>query len=390
MSVKKLLLGAGMLVGLVTLVVVGQAPTARAEARFGSGDANYIAKDETVDGNAYLAGNSIRVEGTVNGDLYCAGSTIVISGTINGDVHCAGQTLTMGGKVSGSVQLAGQSVTINGQIGGSVAAYGQTVTSETASTIGRDLTVGGQDVVLNGVVGRDIIGGGAQMTINSMVGRDVQGEYQTLVIASNGKIAGILSYASPQDATINGSVAGRVQRYESSNYSGQRVVSPIADFVTGAIVMILWVVIIALALALVAPKKMRTITTLSGRDLIIVFAIGFLALFVAPIIGIVLMITIIGLPLALIGLLVGAVLALISGGVTSYYIGRLLMKNLHPVAATSLAAVILALSFAVPLLNIITILGSLAFGVGATLYALRGEYQKPSHPVRLAKNAKEA
>ncbi len=390
MSVKKLLFGVSMLVGLVTIVAVGQAPSVSAGALFNAGDANYVAKDQTIDGNAYLAGNSVRVEGTINGDLYCAASSVVVTGTVNGDIHCAGQTVVIGGQVNGSLQVAGQNVTVKGVVTGGATAYGTTVTTETISKIGRDLTVGGQDVVLNGVVGRDVTGTASQMTINAAVGRDVQGDYQDLVISSNGSVAGILSYTAPQDATITGKVAGRVQRYESAGYSGQRAANPILGIITGALAMVLWTIMIALALALVAPKKMHTITTLSVRDLIIVFAIGFLALFVAPIFGILLMITIIGLPLALIGLFVWLLLMLVSSGITSYYIGRHLMKNLHPVAATSLTAGLLALSFAIPVINIITIIGSLAFGMGAALYAIRGEYQKPSHSVRLAGKAKEA
>lgn len=377
-----------MFVGLVTLVAVGQTSSARAEARFIGNDASYVAKDQTIDGNAYLAGNSVRVEGAINGDLFCAASSVVVTGVVNGDIHCAGQTVVIGGQVRGSVQVVGQNVTINGEISGSATAYGATVTTETASRIGRDLTVGGQDVVLNGAVGRDVIGTGAQMTINSTIGRDVQGEYETLVIANNGAVAGMLSYASPQDATIQGRVVGHMQRYEPSNYSGQRAMNPILGAITGIFTIVLWTVMITLGLALIAPKKMRTITTLKARDLIVVFAIGFLAVFVAPILGILLTITVIGIPLALIAMLVWLLLMLVSGGVTSYYLGRLLLKNLHPVASSTLAAGILSLSFAVPLVNIVTIIGSLTFGMGAVIYAIRGEYQEPSYPVRLAKKLK--
>ena len=88
--------------------------------------------------------------------------------------------------------------------------------------------------------------------------------------------------------------------------------------------------------------------------------------------------------------IVWGLLILVSGGVTSYYLGRLLLKNLPPVAASCLVAAILALTFVIPLINVITIIGSLAFGMGAVLYAVRGEYQKPAHPVRLANKTKEA
>lgn len=79
-----------------------------------------------------------------------------------------------------------------------VTAYGATVT-ETASKIGRDATIGGQDVVLNGAVAAILsVEVPPGFTINAPVGRDVQGEYQNLVVGTNGKIAGMLSYAAPQ------------------------------------------------------------------------------------------------------------------------------------------------------------------------------------------------
>lgn len=79
-----------------------------AAARFEGSDASYVRSGETVDGSAYLAGTSVRVEGTINGDLYCAGKDIIITGTVNGDVLCGGMTLIVGGTVTGNIRLAGQ------------------------------------------------------------------------------------------------------------------------------------------------------------------------------------------------------------------------------------------------------------------------------------------
>ncbi len=370
--------------GLTLAATVNTSP-AQAEARFSGAEAAYVAAGETIDGNAYLAGNSIRVEGTVNGDVYCAGSSIVITGTVNGDVHCAGQTLTIGGHVNGSVQAAGQSITLNGVVGGGVAAYGSTVTAESAASIGRDLTVGGMDVVLNGTVARDVIGGAEQMTIGGQIGRNVHGEYTKLKVAADGTIGGFLQYTAPNDAAVEGKVAGETKRFASDSYRGQHAYSPLVELLTLVMTCIVWTVMIALLLLFAAPKKLRTATNLTPRDLIVVFALGFMALFAAPIVLIFLALTVVGLPIALVALVVWLLLLMVSCGVTSYYLGRLLLKTLHPVAATVLAAVLLSLSFAIPFLNILTMIGSAAFGMGALLYAVRGEYEAPHGRVRLAK-----
>lgn len=378
------------------LAVVGVAatavPSAGAAGRFEVGNAGYVKADETVDSSVYMAGNTERVEGTVNGDVYCAGQDLVVNGTVNGDVICGGMNITINGKVTGDVRVAGSAVTLGAEVGGSVTAFGATVTLETAGKVGRDMVVGAETVLINGSVGRDFVGGGSNVTLNGPVTRDVQGEYESLTIGNEAAIGGVVHYSSAKDAVVNGKVTGEVKRFESEAYKGRKV-SEGTSFFVNVLMTLGWVLVTALALLLLLPKKMRTVTSLSPSQALLATAIGMAAIIGLPIIALFLMVSVIGLPLGVALILVWLTLMILSVGVTAIYLGRQLMagRNLHPIAATMLGGLVIVALLVIPFINVIASILAVSFGVGAMLYAIRGEHEgnvvakKPN--VKLAKKA---
>ena len=384
---NRLLLG---LCSMLAVVAAGNfmAHDAMAAAKFEGGEASYVRADDTVDGNAYLSGNSIRVEGTVNGDVFCAGRSIIISGTVNGDVICAGSTLNIQGKVAGDVRLAGESITLSSEIGGSATVYGNTVTVESSATIARDATLGGSDVLINGAVGRDVVATATNATLNGKIGRDVEGVYDALTIADDATVGGKVSYASNTDAVVRGSVSGEVTRHEMQGYSGRKAPG-LADAVAALMMSVVWILAVALALLLILPKKTRTITNLSPRQAVLATAIGFMALFALPILAIILLVSIVGLPLGAIVLFAWLILILTSMAVAAVYIGRLLAAKwpMPIIPATMLGGLLLIVACMIPLLNVLVVITAVSFGVGAVLYGIRGEHEKDmtKPKVKLAK-----
>lgn len=365
------------------------APTAHAAARFEASDAGYVKAGETVDGSAYMAGNTERIEGVVNGDVFCAGNDLVINGTVDGDVVCAGNTITINGKVNGDVRVAGNSVTIGAEISGSLSAFGNTVTLESAAKVTKDATIAGNNVLVNGSVGRDIVGGGSGVILNGAVGRNIEGEYENLTIGKDATVAGYLHYASKDDATVTGKVNGGVERSEPRVYTGQRARLMPLGLLTGAVIGILWVIVTALGLALILPKKMATVTNLSWRGAALATLIGFCALFGVPTLALFAMISIVAAPLGFALLFVWLAILAVSMGVTAIYIGRVVARRqkMHPVVASLVGAVILGVLLIIPVLDLFVILAAVSFGLGAVLYAIRGEYEGglPAPRVKLAK-----
>ena len=374
---NKLFAGVGVVFALACGVFL-TAPSSFAAGRYGDSTTNYVKPGDTVDGAVYFAGNDVHIEGTVNGDVNCAAQTIVITGTVNGDVNCAGVTVSVRGKVTGDVRVAGENVTLGGEIGGSASAFAKTtVTVETAARIGRDAVLSGSEVLMNGSVGRDIVATGQTGVINGPVSRDVEGIYDNLTVGKDAVIGGFLHYASSTDAQINGTVNGDVKRDENSKYSGRQAGLAVQGFAMWTFLVVVWVLLIALALRLAFPKKMHTATSISPRDVILATAIGLVSIIVVPMVVITLMASVIALPLGIALILVWLALCAVSAGVTAIYLGRVLFakQKMHPVSATALAALGLGVLFIIPFVNMLAILGSLAFGTGALLYAIRGEYE---------------
>lgn len=366
---------------MLAFVVVGvaTAPSANAAGRFELGDAGYVKADETVDSSVYMAGNTERVEGTVNGDVYCAGQDLVVNGTVNGDVICAGMNISINGKVTGDIRVAGNTVTIGAEVGGNVTAFGATVTMETSTKIAKDAVVAAETVLVNGSIGRDFVGGGSNVTVNGPVGRDVEGEYESLTIGRDGTVGGTLNYASKTDAVIDGKVAGEVKRTESQMYEGRRA-NVGAGLFMSALMTLGWVLVTALALWLLLPKKMRTVTNLTSTQAMIATAIGLMAIIGLPFLAIFLMVSVLALPLGIALLLVWITLMILSVGVTAIYLGRALFakRNLHPVAATMLGGLVVVALLVIPFVNVIALLLAVSFGMGAMLYAIRGEHENDS------------
>ena len=95
------------LMGLLALPVVA--------AEFRGNDTIVIGKDEIIDDDLFLAGNTITVDGTVNGNLFVMCSRAEINGTVNGNLVFAGQTLIVNGKVRDSSFGGGSEIVLGPQ-----------------------------------------------------------------------------------------------------------------------------------------------------------------------------------------------------------------------------------------------------------------------------------
>lgn len=386
---KRLLIGAVAVLALVC-GVVALAPSVMAAGRYSSGDTNYIKADEIIDGSAYLAGSAVRVEGRVNGDVYCVGKDIVIDGTVNGDVLCAGASVMVNGKVSGDVRVVGQSITLGGQVAGNVAAFGSVTTVESAAKIGRDAVLGGGDVLMNGTVGRDFVATAQKATVNGPVLHDVEGSYGELTIGKGAVIGGFLHYTSDIDAVVNGAVSGDTQRTAATKAS--RFTSQLEGGLLLVTMAGLWAITISVILQLVLPKKMHTVTSLTTRDAVLAAALGLVALITVPMFASFLITSVVALPLGIALILAWLTLCAISVGVTAIYLGRVVFKKqkIHPIGATALAALGLGIMVIIPIINVLVVIGTLAFGAGAVLYSLRHEYKNGAADRPKAKLIKSA
>lgn len=386
-----------LLVAAALAVMVGALAlplAAHAGSNIRSGTTASVGKDEVIDATVYLAGSTVTVAGDVQGDLYCAGQTVNITGTVEGDVICAGQSVTVSGKVLGNVRVAGQTVTITSPIARSLTAFGQTVTVDNGSVVNADATVFGNVVQLNGRVNRDATVGGQAVTIDGTIGRNTTAVDTELTLTRSARLGGTLEYTSRNEVKRDGGavVGGKVQRHEPQTHD-QRVRNGFVDRFWGIMYWFAAFLVFGLAVLAFAPRTYKKTSTLMMKQGGWALLAGVVTLVMAPIVSIMLIVTLIGLPVG-VALFMLWIIALVAAYVySSYTVGQWVAAqaswNLKwPVfSSLVLGLVILALIMMVPIVGSLFAFLALVWGLGG-IVLLSGQYIRHRSEEGTAKKAK--
>jgi len=362
--IKVITLSLGLVV-LSTLAFVGVAGA----TSFKSGKSITVATNETVNSMLFAAGSNINIAGTVNGDVYCAGQTITISGTINGDVICGGQTIIISGKVDGSVRLGGQTVTLSGTVGNSATIGAQNLVIDKTAVISRDLLGGSQNITINGKIGRDIVSGSKNLNINGTVVRNINGGVETLSVGSAGHIGGTVEYIGTTDPAITtgGKIVGKVTRTEPPKNKSANYVDP--GYAIGWFVYIMLATLaIAFILAGLFPRVLSEAAVAANKKPGQTLLVGIIAAIVAPVLIIMLMISVIGIPAAIIATLVWIVITMISNTFAGYALGHaMLKKQKQPILIMLAGTSLLTATYFIPFIGFLTLMAAYLFGTGMVL-----------------------
>lgn len=291
---KKLLLVFALLVAVIV-------PTAGYAAVVASDEGSAtVEAGRTVDDDLYIAGDQVLIEGTVNGDVYAAGSSVEIKGTVNGSVFAAGQDVFISGTVTGGVRTAGQTVRITSPaIGGGVTVFAQNMTIEGDTVISGGLNFASSRAVIRGAVAKSVAGGASKVVVSGKLGKDVYVGTDDLTLEKTAVIGGDLNYHG--SATIHRQSGAQVLGETSHNRPAQESnKNEVADTVFAAIWSLAAIYLVgALLLWLVPHLPLGVASELTERPLA-ALGWGVLGLVVTPILIILMLISFVGLPLALI------------------------------------------------------------------------------------------
>lgn len=113
-----------------------------------------VTLDKYYDGTVFVAGGEVVVSGAIEGDLVVAGGSVRITGEVSQDVYAAGGTVLIAGRVDGNVVAAGGELELapSSEIGGSAIIAGESVQA-LGSILGK-LHLAGRSVDLDGFVGQ--------------------------------------------------------------------------------------------------------------------------------------------------------------------------------------------------------------------------------------------
>lgn len=261
--------------------------------------------------DTFVAGDSARIERPVQGDLVAAGGELRIDAPVAGDVVAVGGLLRLDGKVSQNLYAGGGQVTLEGALARNARVAGGNVTVGPRATISGNASLAGGRVEVLGNVDGYLQAAGGRVYLDGKVAGDVTAAAGELELGPNARIGGKLTYrgAAPLVQHPQAQVAGGIERLEMEIRS-----RPERERKTGPALFGVWTLGLmasAAVLVLALPGFFGRTSEAARRRFGWSVLWGFLALAAGPLAVVVLLVTVIGVPLALIALLAFFVLLLL-------------------------------------------------------------------------------
>lgn len=321
---SKTKVGFGLILTLL-LAVLMVSPVWAVEIK--SGDMLTIGEGKT-NGPLFLSGNYVTVNGDVDGDVFVAGQSVTINGKIDGDLIAGAQSITVKGIVNGDVRGAANQIDIQGQVTGSVTAAANNIEVRDQAVIGRDVLGFGNSFGTSGRIDGQLMGSAAEVRINGMVnGAVTLWNVQTLSVGPAAIVKGAISYGSPKQANISpqAQINAISWQEKAADIPQKKKTTPGFSWLNAlgwiAAGLLLWVICYWISPRLL-PNMGEIVLNKPGSTL----GWGFLVLLLTPLAGLVLAITIIGIPLAIIMLFLYVFVLFTSKILAGDVIGRYLAR----------------------------------------------------------------
>jgi len=334
-----------------------------------------VSQEETIEGNYYAGGDIIEISGTINGDAYVAGGQVIVNGVINGDLIAAGGSINVSGEIADDARLAGGNLVVSGSVGDDLSVAGGDINISDTATIGGALQSAGGNIMLAGAVGAELKAAGGMINLSSTA-----------------KVGGDFEYWSEEEAnvssgaTVNGNTS-RQQGGWSHNLPTEENIGRVFDAIGAffSLTGIITTLVLGLLVIKLAPNYTARAISVVENQTLRSFLFGILALVVLPILFFVLLITLVGVPLAFITLFIGLLYLTFGKIYVLTAVGQRVLgyrqKNPSQLIGFLLGMLLYSLIMIIPVIDVLVKFLVLTVGMGAALIKEAATY-------RLAKKEK--
>ncbi len=365
------------------LILLTIAFTPKVLAQNSDSDSIVLGKDEVINRDFFAAGSSVTIHGTINGDAYIFGGTIIVDGVINGDLITAGGTVNVGGEVKNDLRVAGGTVIVEGKVGGNITAGAGTLNLTKSSSVGGSLVSGSGMVNINTPLNKNVWLGSGQVRINSNIKADVLVSAEDVVLDSEAKVEGNLTYWSEKQINLlqGASVSGVVKREEVHKTEQAKFLGLALGFgLMMEIASLLTLVILGLLMLRFFPRKTVEVSQEIGKNPLPSFGWGVGVSIVTLFAVLILVVAVLGLPLALLLLVTLGLGVYISSLFVGLWLGRTLFSNLDTTGkyhwALIVGLIILELLTMLPIVGWLLKIIAVCVGLGALVRVKRSTYQE--------------
>ena len=329
-----------------------------------------IEEGEVLEDDLLVAGDTIMINGDVSGDLIAAGGSIKVAGRVDDDAWIAGGSLIIDGKIGDDLRAAGGDIRLRGSVADNAMIAGGTITTSSNSDVVGDLDVAGGSIEIAGHVGADLSCGGGSVVIGGAVDGNATICADNIQILQSARIQGDLKYTSDKEIEIpEGTVIGDVV-YKRS----EKKVEDIYSKTTSSIISFLSILLIGLLMVRFTGNTTIRVSDTIAAHFLKSLGSGVLLLIVIPLIALILMLTVIGIPLGLIVLFAYIVILYISKIFVGLAIGRRILTYAKqeissPYWHLIVGLIVIAFATRIPLLGFLISLIVILAGLGALVMA---------------------
>jgi cytoskeletal protein CcmA (bactofilin family) len=374
---------------LIAIATFGTQTISVAASEIRTGDDPNVPVGETVNDDLYIFGGDVDIAGTVNGDAVVTAGNLDVPGRVDGSLAIIAGQVEISGTVERAVRVAAGDVTISGDLGGDLLVTGGRVTIESTGAIGGDLVVASGDVTILGPVDGDVRGNIGNLTINEEIGGDVRVTADDIELQSDAQIAGDLDYTSPSEADLDdgAAVTGVRSHNETSRFTpGDNWV----NWVLSPLFRLLVALFTGLVLILLLPRATAIVADGIRRSPAGSFVLGLILLVFVPIVSLILFVTLVGIPIAIILWLSYLAVLYLSQIFLGIALGRTILPKSwdttgrgYNLLAMTLGVVFLAALRIIPLPFLDSVIAAITaiFGLGAIILGPRHwRTQSPATP----------
>jgi len=141
-----------------------------------------------VSDDLYAAGGIVLIDKGVRGDLVAAGGEVTIRGTVEDDLNVLGGRLYLEGDVGDDARIVGGEITIDGAVGDDLIVAGGKVRISDSAVIKGDAVVTGGELIVDGTIRGNLLVRGGDISISGSVKGDADIRSQNLRL--DGEISG--------------------------------------------------------------------------------------------------------------------------------------------------------------------------------------------------------
>lgn len=310
----------------ILIVVLLSVPMLSLAAEFRAGDNPSIIKDERIINDVYIAGGSVSSAGNVIGDLIAGGGAVLISGDVSQDLFVGGGNVNILSNITDDARIGGGTVTITGRVGGDLMVGGGQVTIS-GSGVGGDVVIGGGSIRLDSSVAGDLLIAGGEVYINSLVSGNVNIKADKITLGKNAVISGNLTYESSKELVKE---TGAVVKGTTDFKLRSTNVDPQKAFEVFSSIFLLWksltLLVCGLVFGFVFRRYGKEITAIGFNNPLRELGKGLIAVIVIPIASMLLLVTLVGFPFGIAGLLGFIISMLFAWILTPIILGSIVYK----------------------------------------------------------------